>query len=89
MASVLSELGDDFDPGHLVETSTSASILWAPGVDNLLEYVGAGDRAVVLNKHVWHRARNFSKLLPGTRVEGAPSSNDWRLFMNTGVGADL
>ena len=88
VASVLSELGDDIDPGRLVEASKSASILWAQRLGYLLEHVGEGDKAVLLKEHVARRARNFTKLLPGDDAEGAPRSKDWRLFVNANIEID-
>lgn len=85
VTGVLSELGDDIDPGRLVEASKSASILWAQRLGYLLEHVGAGDKAVLLKEHVARRARNFTKLLPGDDAAGSPKSNDWRLFANTNI----
>ena len=85
VAGVLSEFGDDIDPERLVEASKSTSILWAQRPGYLLEYVGAGDKAVLLKKHVGRRARNFTKLLPGDDAEGAPRSKDWRLFVNANI----
>ena len=85
VAGVLAELGDDIDPGRLVEASKSASILWAQRLGYLLEYVGAGDKAVLLKEHVGRRARNFTKLLPGDDAEGAPRWKDWRLFANANI----
>ncbi len=89
VTGVLAELGDDLDPERLVEASASASILWAQRLGYLLEYVGAGNKAVLLKKHVRQRARNFTKLLPSASAAGAPRSKDWRLFVNAGVEADL
>ncbi len=88
MAGVLYELSDDMDPGRLVEASNSASILWAQRLGYLLEHVGAGDRAILLKKHVRERARNYTKLLPGADVVDAPRSKDWRLFVNASIEAD-
>lgn len=82
VAGLLSELGDEIDPGRLVEASRSASILWAQRLGYLLEHVGAGDKALLLKEHVTRHARNYTKLLPGDDVEGAPRSKDWRLFVN-------
>ena len=88
VAGVLAELGEDMDPERLVEASGSASILWAQRLGYLLEYVGAGDKAVLLKKHVRRRARNYTKLLPSSSAEGAARSKDWRLFVNSEVETD-
>ncbi len=88
VAGLLSELGEDMDPGRLVEASRSASILWAQRLGYLLEHVGAGDRAVLLKEHVRQRARNFTKLLPGADAAGAQRSKDWRLLVNANIEAD-
>ena len=88
VASLLSELGEDMAPDRLVEASKSASILWAQRLGYLLEHVGAGDKAVLLKAHVRKRARNFTKLLPGARANGAPRSRNWRLYVNADVEAE-
>ena len=85
VAGVLSELGDDIDPGRLVEASQTASILWAQRLGYLLEHVGSGDKAVLLKEHVGRHARNFTRLLPGADAQGAPRSKDWRLFANARI----
>ena len=88
VAGVLSELGEDIDPERLIEASKSTSILWAQRLGYLLEHVGAGDRTVLLKEHVRQRARNFTKLLPGTDAAGAPRSKDWRLLVNASIETD-
>lgn len=88
VAGVLSELGGDLDPRRLVEASRSASILWAQRLGYLLEYVGAGDKAVLLRESVRRRAKNFTKLLPGTDADDATRSNDWRLLANAQIEID-
>ena len=85
VAGVLSELSEDMDPERLVEASKSASILWAQRLGYLLDYVGAGDKAVLLKAHVRQHARNFTKLLPGAGADGERRSEDWRLFVNANV----
>ncbi|MDE0108354.1 MAG: type IV toxin-antitoxin system AbiEi family antitoxin [Bryobacterales bacterium] len=89
VAGVLSELGENMDPERLADASESASILWVQRLGYLLERVGAGDRAVLLKEHVRRRARNYTKLVPSVRADGAPRSHDWRLFVNVGVEADV
>ena len=69
------------------EASASASILRAQRLGYLLEYVGAGDMAMLLKKRLRQRARDFTKLLPSMSAERALRSKDWRLFVNAGVGA--
>ncbi len=85
VAGVLWELGDELDPGRLVEASKSAPILWAQRLGYLLEHVGAGDKAVFLKERVRRRARNFTKLLPGADADGALRLKDWRLFVNASI----
>lgn len=85
VTGALSELAGDMDPKRLVDASKTASILWAQRLGYLLEHVGAGDKAVLLKDHVRKIARNFTRLLPGANTEGAPRSNDWRLYINADV----
>ncbi len=88
VAGVLSELGEDMDPERLVLASGSASILWAQRLGYLLEYVGAGDKAVLLKEHVRRRARNYTKLVPSSSSEGALRSKEWRLFVNADIAIE-
>ena len=88
VAGVLAELGENMDPERLVEASKSASILWAQRLGYVLEHVGAGDRAVLLEEHVRQRARKSTKLLPGANATGARLSRDWRLRVNARIEAD-
>lgn len=74
VTGVLSELGDDMEPERLVKSSASASILRAQRLGYFLEYVGAGDAAMLLKKRLRQRARNFTKVLPGMSAEGASRS---------------
>ena len=43
---------------------------------------------MLLKEHVWRRARNYTKLLPGADAADAPRSKDWRLFVNGSIEAD-
>ena len=52
------------------------------------DYVGAGDKAVLLKAHVRQHARNFTKLLPGAGADGERRSEDWRMFVNANVETD-
>ena len=70
VAGLLSELGEETEPGRLVEAARSASIPWAQRLGYLLDYVGAEDKAVLLREYVRERARNFAKLLPGRECGG-------------------
>ena len=88
VAGMLSELAENIDPERLVEASKSASILWAQRLGHLLEHVGAGDRTVLLKKHVRRHARNYAKLLPSADAVNAPRSKDWRLLVNANIEVD-
>ena len=88
VAGVLSELGEILEPARLVEAARAAPVVWSQRLGYLLEHVGAGDRAVLLKAHVRHRARNFTKLLPGASAERALRSKEWRLLVNTGIEVD-
>ena len=85
VVGVLSELYEDMDPERLVEAARTASIAWAQRLGYLLEYVNAGDKVALLKEHVGQRARNFTKLLPGTSADNAPRSRDWRLYVNASI----
>ena len=85
VTGALAELAEDMDPERLVDASKTASVLCAQRLGYLLEHVGAGEKAVLLKDHVRQIARNFTALLPGGSVEGAPRSNDWRLYINADV----
>ena len=88
VAALLSELGEEIDPGRLVEATKQASILWAQRLGYLLERVGAGDKAELLKEHVRKRARTFAKLLPSVTAENAPRSRDWQLYVNADIEAE-
>ncbi|MCY4313842.1 MAG: type IV toxin-antitoxin system AbiEi family antitoxin [Gammaproteobacteria bacterium] len=89
VADMLIELSEEIDPERLVEASSAASILWAQRLGYLLEHVGAGDRAVLLKKHVQRYAQNYTKLLPGIDATRALRSKDWRLFVNASIETDI
>ncbi|MCY3876224.1 MAG: type IV toxin-antitoxin system AbiEi family antitoxin [Rhodobacteraceae bacterium] len=88
VAGVLSDLGEDMEPEHLVEASESVPIPWAQRLGHLPEHVGAGEEVVLLKEHVRQRARNLTRLLPGKSVTNAHRSKDWRLFVNSAVEVD-
>ena len=85
VAGLLSELGEEMEPGRLVEAARSASIPWAQRLGYLLDHVGAGDKAVLLREHVRAWARDLAKLSPVASAEGAPRSSDWRLYVNADI----
>ena len=88
VAGMLSELSEQMDPVLLVNAARSASVLWAQRLGFLLEFVGAEDRCGPLKDHVRQRARNYTRLLPSARADGAARSGDWQLLVNARIEAE-
>ncbi len=89
VVTVLTELSELIVPRKLVAASKSAPILWSQRLGYLLEQVGAGDKARLLKKHVRRHARNLTKLMPSNDVEGAHQSDDWKLWVNARMEAEV
>ena len=80
VATVLSELAERIDPEKLA--AAAAPVAWAQRLGYLLEYVGAGEKAVVLRAYVRARAHESTALLPGAPHENTPRHDDWKLYIN-------
>jgi predicted transcriptional regulator of viral defense system len=93
VATVLSELSAQIDPGKLAEAAATAPVPWAQRLGYVLDLVGASETTAPLKEHVRERARESVPLLvSGTRPSGrraVPRSEDWKLFINARVEPEL
>jgi predicted transcriptional regulator of viral defense system len=88
-ATVLSELAERLDPGKLVAAAQTAPIPWAQRLGYLLVKAGAGQRAVALKSYVQQNARQTAVLLPKAPRKNAVRDEEWKLFINVDVEAEL
>lgn len=89
VATILMELSEKIDPDKLILAAQTAPIAWAQRLGYLLEHVGAGEKATLLKTYVRQHARLASPLLPKKEYKHSPRSEDWKLYINAEVEAEL
>ncbi|HVB56982.1 MAG TPA: type IV toxin-antitoxin system AbiEi family antitoxin [Candidatus Acidoferrales bacterium] len=89
VATLLSELAEKIDPEKLVAAAHTAPISWAQRLGYILELVGAAAHLAPLKDYVRTTAKNVTPLLPAVPHKNVSRVNDWRLFVNTQVEAEM
>jgi predicted transcriptional regulator of viral defense system len=89
VATVLSELAERIDPRKLAAVARSAPVPWAQRLGYLLEHVGFDNRTVPLKAYVRKQARQSAALLPTAPHELSRRDQDWKLYINADVDAEL
>ena len=89
VATVLSELAERIDGEKLAAAAKTAPVPWAQRLGYLLERVGAGEKTSPLKAHVQEHARQSSALMPDAPRARAPRNEDWKLYVNADVEAEL
>jgi len=64
-------------------------VAWAQRLGYLLEHVGAADKAAALKPYVHTHAHEATTLLPQAPRKSGSRLEDWKLYVNTNVEADL
>lgn len=88
-ATVLAELADQINPGKLPVAAATAPVAWAQRLGYLLEHVGAGEKVADLKAYVRAHARASTLLLPNAPHKKARRHEDWKLYVNADVMADV
>jgi predicted transcriptional regulator of viral defense system len=89
VATILSELAEQIDPQRLVEAAKTGPVPWAQRLGYLLEHVGAGDKATLLKAYVHDHARDATPLLPAAPHRTSSRAEDWKVFINASVEAEI
>jgi predicted transcriptional regulator of viral defense system len=89
VATVLCELAERINSGRLAAAAAAAPVAWAQRLGYLLEHVGASEKAVALGAYVRTHANESTALVPGEPHEHAPRHDDWKLYINSDVEAEL
>lgn len=89
VATVLSELAEQIKSDKLVVGAASAPVAWAQRLGYLLERVGAVEKAADLKAYVQAHARESTLLLPNAPHKKAKRDEDWKLYVNAHVEAEI
>jgi hypothetical protein len=89
VATILSELVEKIDPGILAAAAATAPRPWAQRLGYLLEHIDAGKKAAALKAYVQEHARLAAVLLPAAPRANSPRDDDWNLYVNADVEADV
>ena len=89
VATILSELAEKIDPGKLAAAARTSPIPWAQRLGYLLELIGVGKKAFALKAYVHKHARLAAVLLPTALRANSPRNDDWNLFVNADVEAEI
>jgi predicted transcriptional regulator of viral defense system len=88
-ATVLAELAEQINPESLSVAAATAPVAWAQRLGYLLEHVAAGEKAADLKTYVRAHARESTRLLPNAPHKKARRHEDWKLYVNADVKADV
>lgn len=88
-ATVLAELAEQINPEKLSVAAATAPVAWAQRLGYLLEHVGAGEKAADLKAYVRTHARESTLLLPKAPHKKARRYEDWKLYVNADVEAEV
>ena len=89
VGTVLAELAETLDPEALLVAAKILPVPWAQRLGYLLEWVGAGDKAEALARHVERKVMVVSPLLTNNNSAGAPRNERWKLAVNADVELDI
>jgi predicted transcriptional regulator of viral defense system len=89
VATILSELAEKIDPRKLAAVAQTVPIPWAQRLGYLLEHIDAGKKASALKAYVQRHARLAAVLLPTAPRADSPRNDDWNLYVNADVEAEI
>jgi predicted transcriptional regulator of viral defense system len=89
VATILSELVEKIDPEKLAAAAATAPIPWAQRLGYLLEHIDAGQKASALKVYVRAHARLAAVLLPSAPRVDSRRDDDWNLYVNADVEAEI
>jgi len=89
VATVLAELAEKIDAEKLELAARTAPLPWAQRLGYLLERVEAKEQASALKIYVQESARQFAPLLPTESHDKSKRDDEWKLYINSDVEAEL
>jgi len=89
VATVLCELAERINSEKLAAAAAAAPVAWAQRLGYLLEHVGASERTVALGAYVRAHAHESTALVPGAPHKNTPRHDEWKLYINSDVEAEL
>jgi predicted transcriptional regulator of viral defense system len=89
VATILSELVENINPEKLAAAAATAPIPWAQRLGYLLEHIDAGKKASALKVYVREHARLATVLLPTAPRADSRRDDDWNLYVNADVEAEI
>jgi predicted transcriptional regulator of viral defense system len=89
VATILSELAEKIDAEKLIAAAKTAPIPWAQRLGYLLEHVGEFEKALPLRAYVRQHARQSAPLLATAPHTHSRVNDDWKLYLNAEVEAEL
>ncbi len=88
VATVLAELADALSSAELLAVAKLSPAPWAQRLGYLLEFVGAGQKASLLARHVERAVIKTVPLLAGKPLAGDRRDPRWKLNLNVDVEPD-
>jgi predicted transcriptional regulator of viral defense system len=89
VATILSELVEKIDPEKLAAAAATAPIPWAQRLGYLLEHIDAGKKASALKAYVREHVKLAAVLLPSAPRVESRRNDDWNLYVNADVEAEI
>jgi predicted transcriptional regulator of viral defense system len=89
VATILSELVENINPEKLAAAAATAPIPWAQRLGYLLEHIDAGKKASALKVYVREHARLATVLFPIAPRADSRRDDDWNLYVNADVEAEI
>ena len=89
VATVLAELADALSSAELLAVAKLSPAPWAQRLGYLLEFVGAGQKASLLARHVERAVIKTVPLLAGKPLAGDRRDPRWKLNLNVDVEPDI
>lgn len=87
-ATILAELAEHLHPQKLAVLAMDVPIPWAQRLGYLLENISEAPRALALKEYVKQHARNVTALQPSLPIDNCSRNRDWKLLINTNIGAE-
>ena len=89
VATVLAELLEKIDAGHLVEVAELSPIAWVQRLGYLLDLIGAREKTEGLAGYIKNRRPVRTSLIPTRSIKRAVMDKTWQVFVNAKVEAEV
>ncbi|MFZ4578131.1 MAG: type IV toxin-antitoxin system AbiEi family antitoxin [Myxococcota bacterium] len=88
VATVLSELAEEMEPGKLLEAALLSPVGWSQRLGYLLELSARADLAGAIAPFVQENARSYTPLRRASRTAGARRNPAWKVIINAELEPD-